>query len=60
MLSSRNSTANDFIDIIAHIEKGAIDIKPWITHRTPAEHLPNVFDDWLKPESSLIKGLVAF
>jgi len=60
VLSSRNSTAKDFKDIIAHMEKGDIDIKPWITHRTPAKELPNVFDDWLKPDSSLIKGLVAF
>lgn len=60
LLSSRNSTAQDFRQIIEHLEAGRIDVGPWITHRAAAAELPAVFEDWLKPASAMLKGVVTF
>lgn len=60
LLSSRNSTAKDFREIIEHMEAGRIDVAPWITHRTTAAELPGHFEDWLKPEAAMLKGVVSF
>lgn len=60
LLSSRNSTAKDFREIIDHMEAGRIDVAPWITHRTTAAELPTHFEDWLKPEAAMLKGVVTF
>ncbi|MEM9916304.1 MAG: zinc-binding alcohol dehydrogenase family protein [Planctomycetota bacterium] len=60
LLSSRNSTAKDFCEIIEHMEAGRIDVAPWITHRTSAELLPGKFENWLKPEAQMLKGVVTF
>lgn len=60
LMSSRNSTAKDFREIIEHMEAGRIDVGPWITHRAAAEDLPGLFEDWLKPEAQMLKGVVTF
>lgn len=60
LLASRNSTAKDFREIIEHMEAGRIDVGPWITHRAPAAELPGKFEDWLKPESKMLKGVITF
>ena len=59
LLSSRNSTGIDFKQIIRLIEEDRVDIGPWITHRCDAEFLPGIFDDWLQPDSGLLKGVVS-
>ena len=59
LMSSRNSTGNDFRQIIAWIEEGRVDVKPWITHRCGVEVLPKQFDDWLRPDAGLLKGIVS-
>lgn len=60
LLSSRNSVARDFVEIIGHMEAGRIDVAPWITHRADAADWPGVFDGWLKPDAGLLKGVVSF
>lgn len=60
LLASRNALGRDFTEIIAHMEAGRIDVASWITHRTTAAQLPGVFEDWLKPEAGLLKGVVSF
>ncbi|MBB6428637.1 zinc-binding alcohol dehydrogenase family protein [Algisphaera agarilytica] len=60
LMGSRNSTAQDFREIIEHMEAGRIDVAPWITHRTTAQELPGIFEDWLKPEAAMLKGVVSF
>jgi 2-desacetyl-2-hydroxyethyl bacteriochlorophyllide A dehydrogenase len=60
LLASRNSLPENFTRIIAHIEAGEIDTRPWITHRVGCEVLPETFPGWLQPGSSLIKGMVSF
>lgn len=59
LLATRNATPDDFRHIIAQIEAGAIDTRPWITHRTDTNALIEQFPHWLAPGSGLIKGMLA-
>lgn len=58
LLASRNALAPDFKRIIELIEDGQLDTKPWITHRTAFDELPEVFPGYTKPESGVIKAMV--
>ena len=58
LLASRNALPTDFTRIIRLIEEGRIDTRPWITHRTRFEELPEVFPSYLKPETGVIKAMV--
>jgi 2-desacetyl-2-hydroxyethyl bacteriochlorophyllide A dehydrogenase len=58
LLASRNALPPDFTRIIRLIEAGEIDTRPWITHRTAFEELPNVFASFTKPETGVIKAIV--
>lgn len=58
LMASRNALAADFKQIIRSIEEGQIDTNPWITHRSSFEDMIGQFDDWLKPESNVIKAMV--
>lgn len=58
--ATRNALAADFTSIIAHIEAGAIDTTPWITHRVTADSFPTAFTSWLERDAGLVKGMVAF
>lgn len=59
LLASRNALPKDFGDIIEHIEQGRIDTKPWITHQAGLDEMIGVFPEWLKPETGVIKAMVA-
>ena len=59
LLASRNALPEDFTRIIKLIEDGQIDTRPWITHRTTLEELPEVFDSYTKPETGVIKAIVS-
>ncbi len=58
LLCSRNALPEDFTRIIGLIEDGKIDTKPWITHRTAFDDVPEVFPSFLKPESGVIKAII--
>ena len=58
LLCSRNALPRDFERIIALIERGEIDIRPWITHRTPFEGMIDAFESFTRPESGVIKAIV--
>jgi 2-desacetyl-2-hydroxyethyl bacteriochlorophyllide A dehydrogenase len=58
LLSSRNSTAGDFRQIISLMEAGRIDTRPWVTHRSSIEELPTHLAAWSTSKASLIKGMV--
>jgi 2-desacetyl-2-hydroxyethyl bacteriochlorophyllide A dehydrogenase len=58
LLCSRNALSKDFARIIRLIEDGAIDTRPWITHRTPFEGLVDVFPSYTRPETGVIKAVV--
>ena len=59
LLCSRNARSRDFARIIELIEGGKIDTTPWITHRTCFEELIDVFPSYAKPETGVIKAVVA-
>jgi 2-desacetyl-2-hydroxyethyl bacteriochlorophyllide A dehydrogenase len=60
LLASRNSTPGDFRRILGLMESGRIDTTPWITHRIPAEGLPDAFAGLLDPECGVLKSVVEF
>jgi alcohol dehydrogenase len=59
LLGSRNALPPDFTRIIRLIEEGKIDTRPWITHRAGMDQLIGVFPSWIKPETGVIKAVVA-
>ena len=59
LLCSRNALPQDFDRIIGLIEEGRIDTRPWITHRAAFDELIDVFPSYTKPETGVIKAVVA-
>ena len=59
ILGSRNALPEDFRSIIGHIEARRIDTRPWITHRSAFGEMIDQFPSWLKPETGVIKAMVA-
>jgi alcohol dehydrogenase len=59
LLASRNALPADFTRIIQLIEQGQIDTRPWITHHTTLQELPEVFDSYTLPETGVIKAIVS-
>lgn len=59
LLCSRNALPADFARIIGLIEAGQIDTLPWITHRVGFDDLPGVFPSYTRPETGVIKAVVA-
>ncbi|WP_414660809.1 zinc-binding alcohol dehydrogenase family protein [Horticoccus sp. 23ND18S-11] len=57
--ASRNALSRDFARIIELIETGRINTDPWITHRARFDDMIAQFPAWLKPESGVIKAMVA-
>jgi len=58
LYASRNALPRDFSRIVSHIERGEIDTRPWITHRTSFEEMSGVFESYTKPETGVIKAIV--
>jgi 2-desacetyl-2-hydroxyethyl bacteriochlorophyllide A dehydrogenase len=58
VLSSRNSTPDDFRRIIRLMEAGTIDTTPWITHRASLDEMIGQFEGWLSPEAGVIKAMI--
>ncbi|MFO0906654.1 MAG: zinc-binding alcohol dehydrogenase family protein [Pirellulales bacterium] len=56
--ASRNSSTSDFRGVLAAVESGRIDTRPWITHRAPLDGLLEVFPQWLDPATGVVKALV--
>lgn len=59
LLASRNALSADFPRILRLIETGRIDTAPWITHRAGFDQMIEAFPGWLRPESGVIKAIVA-
>ncbi|MEM7478720.1 MAG: L-iditol 2-dehydrogenase, partial [Planctomycetota bacterium] len=57
--ASRNALPSDFGRIISLIEDGTIDTDPWITHRTSFDSVIGEFESFTKPESGVIKAVIA-
>ncbi len=57
--ASRNALPGDFRRIIQLIEDGKIDTRPWLTHRATFDTMVAEFPAWTKPETGVIKAMVA-
>jgi 2-desacetyl-2-hydroxyethyl bacteriochlorophyllide A dehydrogenase len=60
LLANRNSTRAEFRRILLLMEEGRVDTRPWVTHRSPCESVPEAFPGWLEPSSRVIKAMVEF
>ncbi|WP_220196662.1 hypothetical protein [Ktedonospora formicarum] len=60
VLSSRNATFKDFRFVIQALEKGHINIAPWITHRTTSDNALESLPLWFSGKGDLFKGVIAF
>ncbi|SFF47804.1 2-desacetyl-2-hydroxyethyl bacteriochlorophyllide A dehydrogenase [Paenibacillus algorifonticola] len=58
LMGSRNATREDFDIVIEAVSRGSVNVDRLITHRSSFEGLIGVFDEWLKPESKVIKAIV--
>jgi 2-desacetyl-2-hydroxyethyl bacteriochlorophyllide A dehydrogenase len=58
LMSSRNSTIEDFNMVIDCIIEGRIRVSDFITHTLRFEELKEAFPDWLNPSCGVIKAMV--
>ncbi|MCE9591322.1 MAG: zinc-binding alcohol dehydrogenase family protein [Planctomycetes bacterium] len=58
LLATRNSTPDTFRRVIRLMEEGAIDTRPWITHRVKFGGMIGEFPKWLDPASGCVKAVV--
>lgn len=58
IMSSRNSTGEDYARTISLLETGQLDISKWITHRASLEDMIAAFPHWVEPESGVVKAVV--
>lgn len=58
LLSTRNATRSDFLQVIDILEKGTVKAKPLITHRADFSNLKDEFPKWIQPETRVIKAIV--
>ena len=60
LLASRNATSADFSWVIRCLQKGVINLDPWITHRAAPETIVADFPTWLDPATGVIKAMLSF
>ena len=58
VMSSRNATREDFINVISAIKNGLINPSNFITHRTTFGKVADEFSGWLDPKNGVIKAIV--
>ena len=56
--ASRNALPSDFTRIIKLIEDGVIDTTPWLSHSAGYDEFLGEFQNWLKPETGVIKAIL--
>jgi 2-desacetyl-2-hydroxyethyl bacteriochlorophyllide A dehydrogenase len=60
LLSTRNSTPQDFQRIIGLMEAGTLDTSLWISEIVSYREIPNRFPEWSEPGRETIKTMVSF
>ncbi len=58
LCGSRNALPQTFRDIIALVEAGRVDTKPWITHRFALADTPQVFPEKISGNPAVLKAIV--
>ena len=56
--ASRNALPGTFRDIIALVEAGRVDTRPWITHRFKLAETPEVFPRDIAGNTSVLKAMI--
>lgn len=59
LLASRNAVSSDFPRIIGLMASGAVDVRPWITHRCLMDDLPRHMPAWAGPGGGVVKAVVS-
>jgi len=60
LLCSRNATRADFDEVLAALRGGEVDVRRWITTRTPMERLVDDLPAWTRPGSGVVKAVAAW
>ena len=58
LLGSRNAAKKDFEDVADLLASAQYDMDAYISHRCEFDQLIDTFEEWLKPESKVIKAMV--
>ncbi|MGH9351803.1 MAG: zinc-binding dehydrogenase [Terriglobia bacterium] len=58
LMSSRNSTGQDFRRILRLMESGVIDVSRWVTHRIPYTGVANHLPQWIQSGVEFRKAIV--
>jgi len=58
LMSSRNATREDFMNVIEALRSGKATTSGFVTHRASLGALPKHFDNWTRPDSGVIKAMV--
>lgn len=58
IMGSRNAMRQDFLDVIEAIRTGRIDTDSFITHRASFRDMTGHYEEWLRPETGVIKAIV--
>ena len=59
LMCSRNATIEDMLKVKEVLESGEFPTEAFITHEIPFEDMIVHFDDWLKPETGVIKAMLS-
>jgi 2-desacetyl-2-hydroxyethyl bacteriochlorophyllide A dehydrogenase len=57
LLASRNAQPDDFVEVVRQIEAGRVPTRALNTHRGPLSDGPALFNEWMKPETGVIKAI---
>jgi 2-desacetyl-2-hydroxyethyl bacteriochlorophyllide A dehydrogenase len=60
LLSSRNATKAEFINVINNLKSGTFPVKGYITHRCNFSNLKEIFNNWTTRRAEIIKAIVSF
>ncbi len=59
LMASRNALSEEFVQIIAFLEEGEIDTKPWITHRLAFDDVVEKFESVIDPSANTLKAIIS-
>ena len=57
LLSSRNATRDDFRQVIAAMQDDSIVVDPMVTHSIPFTEVLDQYEEWLDPDSGVVKAM---
>ncbi|HSJ68562.1 MAG TPA: zinc-binding alcohol dehydrogenase family protein [Anditalea sp.] len=60
IMCSRNATREDFDHVIDVLSQKKFPTSSYITHQEKFQNMIGIFDEWIKPDSQVIKAMVSF